>query len=129
VGSQDRRGSLTSAKRKCCRLGWMRGKDDALGHLLYGLGGSGAAEMRRGMVGSFNGFGRFGIEWESREDVVGHRFEKRRAGGAVDSASLGVEELAGGIGVAVMPAEGGGGGCSEALEEDDGQVGLHGPRG
>jgi hypothetical protein len=52
------------------------------------------------MVGSFNGFGRFSIEGVRREDGVGHHFEKRRTGGAVDSASLGVEELAGGIGMA-----------------------------
>jgi hypothetical protein len=85
--------------------------------------------MRRGMVGSFNDFGRFGIEGGSREDGVVHHFEKRRAGDVVDSASLGAEELAGGIRVAATPAEGGGGGCSEALEQDDDRVGLRGPRG
>jgi hypothetical protein len=67
------------------------------------------------MVRSFNGFSRIGIEWGSGEDGAGHRSENRRAGGAVDSASLGVEESAGGIGAAATPAEGGGGGCSEAL--------------
>jgi hypothetical protein len=83
--------------------------------------------MRRGMVVRFNGFSRFGTEGGSGEDGVGHHFEKRRAGSAVDSTSLGAEESAGGIGVAAMPVEGGGDGCSEALEEDDGRVGLHGP--
>jgi hypothetical protein len=54
--------------------------------------------MRRGMVGSFNGFSRFGIEGGSREDGAGHHFEKRRAGGTIDSASLGTKELARGMG-------------------------------
>jgi hypothetical protein len=81
------------------------------------------------MVGSFNGFDHFGIEGGSGEDGVGHHSEKRRAGGAVDSTSLGVEESAAGIGAAVTPTEGGGSGCSEALEEDDDRVGLRGPRG
>jgi hypothetical protein len=85
--------------------------------------------MRRGMVRSFNGFDRFGIEWGSGEDGAGQHFENRRAGGAVDSASLGMEESAKGIGAAATPAEGGGGGCSEALEEDDGRVDLRGPCG
>jgi hypothetical protein len=81
------------------------------------------------MVGSFNGFDHFGIEGGSGEDGVGHHSEKRRAVGAVDSASLGVEESDAGIGVAATSIEGGGGGCSEALEEDDGRVGLNGPHG
>jgi hypothetical protein len=65
--------------------------------------------MRRGMVGSFNGFNHFGIEGGSGEDGVEHRFEKRRAAATVDSASLGVKESAGGIEVAATPAEGGDG--------------------
>jgi hypothetical protein len=35
-------------------------------------------EKRLAMVGSFNGFGRFGIEGWSEEDGERHRFEKRR---------------------------------------------------
>jgi hypothetical protein len=62
------------------------------------------------MVGSFNDFGHFSIEGRSREDGVGHCFEKRRAGGAVDSASLGTEESAKGIGAVATPVESGGGG-------------------
>jgi hypothetical protein len=85
--------------------------------------------MRMGMVGSFNGFDHFNNEGGSGEDGAGHCFEKRRVGSAVDSASLGTEESVEGIRVVATPAEGGGGGCSEALEEDDGWVGLHGPRG
>jgi hypothetical protein len=65
----------------------------------------------------------------SEEDGAGHCFEKRRVGGAVGLASLGTEESVGGIGVVATLAEGGGGGCSEALEEDDGRVGLHGLHG
>jgi hypothetical protein len=34
--------------------------------------------------------------------------------------------VAGGIRAAAMPAEGGGGGCSQALEEDDGASGPQG---
>jgi hypothetical protein len=64
------------------------------------------------MVGSFNVFGHFGIEKGSREDGVGHRFEKRRACGAVDSDSLGTEEMTGGVGAAATPVEGGGG-CNQ----------------
>jgi hypothetical protein len=48
----------------------------------------------------------------SGEDGVGHHFEKRRAGGVVDLASLGVEESARGIGAAATLAKGGGG-CSQ----------------
>jgi hypothetical protein len=40
---------------------------------------------------------------------AGHHFEKRRVGGMVDSASLGTEESAGGIGAVATPTEGGGG--------------------
>jgi hypothetical protein len=64
------------------------------------------------MVGSFNGFGRFGIEGGSGEDGAGHHFEKRRASGAVDSAYLGTEESAGGIGAAATPTKGGSG-CNQ----------------
>jgi hypothetical protein len=60
------------------------------------------------MVGSFNGFSCFSIEGGSGEDGVGHRFEKMRAGNVVDSASLGLEESARGIGAAATPTEGGG---------------------
>jgi hypothetical protein len=60
------------------------------------------------MVGSFNGFGHFGIEGGSREDEAGHHFEKRRAGGAVDSASMGAEKSVGGIMVAARLTKGGG---------------------
>jgi hypothetical protein len=67
------------------------------------------ARMRRGMVGSFNGFGLFSIEGGSGEDGAGHCFEKRREGSTVNSASLGKEESAGGIRAAATPAEGGGG--------------------
>jgi hypothetical protein len=42
---------------------------------------------------------------------VRHHVEKRRAGGVVDSASLGAEETVGGIGVPATLAKGGGG-CS-----------------
>jgi hypothetical protein len=63
------------------------------------------------MVGSFNGFGCFGIEGGNREDGAGHHFVKGRAGDVADSASLGVEESAGGIGAVATPAEGGSG-CS-----------------
>jgi hypothetical protein len=69
----------------------------------------GEAEKQLEMVGSFNGFNRFSIEGGSGEDWAGHHFEKRRAGGAVDSACLGAKELVGGIGAAAMPTEGGGG--------------------
>jgi hypothetical protein len=57
-------------------------------------------------------FGRFGIEGGSGEDGAGHHFKKRRAGGAVDSASLGVEESARGIRAAATLAKGVGG-CSQ----------------
>jgi hypothetical protein len=61
------------------------------------------------MVGSFNGFGCFGIEGGgSRVDGAEHHFEKRRAGDTVDLASLGTEESAGGIGSVATPTEGGG---------------------
>jgi hypothetical protein len=36
---------------------------------------------------------------------VGHRFEKRRVGGAVGSASMGTEESARGIGAAAAAAQ------------------------
>jgi hypothetical protein len=84
------------------------------------------ARMRRGMVGSFNGFGLFSIEGGSGEDGAGHYFEKRREGSTVNSASLGDEESAGGIRAAATPAEGGSGGWSEVLEEDDGASGSRG---
>jgi hypothetical protein len=58
---------------------------------------------------------------------VRHHFKKRWAGSAADSASLGVEESAGAIGAVATLAKGGGGGYLEALEEDNGRVGLHGP--
>jgi hypothetical protein len=48
----------------------------------------------------------------SGEDGAGHCFLKRRAGGAVDSASLGVKDSIRGIGVAATLAKGGGG-CSQ----------------
>jgi hypothetical protein len=54
------------------------------------------------------------LQWHWRgsgEDGVGHHFEKRRAGGTIDSASLGTEESIGVIEAAATPAEGGGG-CS-----------------
>jgi hypothetical protein len=55
-----------------------------------------------------------------------HRFERRRAGDAVNSASMVTEESAGGIRAAATPAECGGGGCSGALEEGDGASGSQG---
>jgi hypothetical protein len=85
------------------------------GGFYWGRGGGerlGEAEKRLAMVGSFNGFGRFGIEGGSGEDGVGHHFEKRRASGAVDSAYLGTEESAGGIGAAATPTKGGSG-CNQ----------------
>jgi hypothetical protein len=57
-------------------------------------------------VGSFNGFDRFGISGGSGEDGAGHHFEKRGAGDTIDSASLGVEELVGGIRAAAAAARG-----------------------
>jgi hypothetical protein len=60
--------------------------------------------------------------WGSREDGAGHRFEKRRAGGAVDSASLGMEESAGGI-RAVAAASGG---VRRRPEEEEARVGRLG---
>jgi hypothetical protein len=68
-------------------------------------------EKRLATVGSFNGFGRFGIEGGSREDGAGHHFEKRKVGSAVDSTSLGAQESARGIRATATPTEGGGG-CS-----------------
>jgi hypothetical protein len=85
------------------------------GGFYWGRGGGerpGEAEKRLEMVGSFNGFGRFGIEGGSGEDGAGHCFEKRTASGAVDSAYMGTEESAGGIGAAATPTKGGSG-CSQ----------------
>jgi hypothetical protein len=59
------------------------------------LGVLGEAFIGAGVEGSGRGRRRNG--W-SGEDEVGHRIKKRRVGGTVDSASLGTEESAGGIG-------------------------------
>jgi hypothetical protein len=109
-GNGERRRSSCEGRMRCGML-W----GGPRGGFYRGRGGgerSGEVQKRLAMVGSFNGFGRFSIEGGSEEDEVGHRFEKRRAGGTVDSAALGAEESAGGIRSVATPTKGGGG-CSQ----------------